>query len=143
MDALKAGLKNEKNKAKAKIKELRITGREQALMRFDAAVVRINDLKDKVNAEIVKLDASGIDTTDAKNFVATAETKLATAQSNIAQASTLLSGSTNQLSAANKTQLQTLAKDTQTLIVDAHQALNDAVNSLKDAVKAQNTTTNQ
>ena len=141
MEALKATLKKGKSTAMTQIKQLRLSNREEALTRFDAAVTRISNIESNVNAEIAKLDATGINTTDAKNFVATAETKLTSAQSDIAQINTLLAGTTNQLSAANKTKLQTLAKDTQTLLVDARQALNDAVKSLKEAAKVQTTPT--
>src|ERR1035437_3915418 len=40
MDALKASFKNEKDKVQAKMKQVRLTGREEALTRFDAAVAR-------------------------------------------------------------------------------------------------------
>ena len=137
LDALKASLKNEKNKATAQLKQMRLNGREEALTRFDNAVARISTLEDKVNLQITKISAKNIDTTAAKNFVATADTDLNNAKAKITEATTLLAGSTNQLTKENKVKLQTLAKDTQTLIVQARQSLNDAVKSLKDAVKAQ------
>jgi hypothetical protein len=135
LEALREQLKNEKDAAKARIKEARINGRENALQRFDAAVARISALKDRVNVRIAALEAKGVDVTNAKIFVATAETKLTAAAGKITEINALLAVSINELSAADKTKLRTLANDTQTLIKDAHQALRDAVKSLKDMLK--------
>lgn len=136
MEALRESIKNEKDVEKAKIKELRINGRENALQRFDAAVIRISDLKDRVNTQITKLEAKGINVTNAKVFVATAETKLTNAKNKIAEINALLALSINELTPENKTKLRTLAQETQTLIVEAHGALGDAIKSLKEEIKA-------
>ena len=50
---LKAKIKEEKDGAKARIKELRVVGREKALERFDAAVERMNNLKNKGKEPII------------------------------------------------------------------------------------------
>ncbi len=131
MEAMRATLKTEKDAAKAKIAETRIEGREKALERFDGAVLRMKNLKDRVNAEITKLTAKGVNVTVAKALVVTAETKLAAATVKIAEANALLALSTEKLSKENKTKLMTLAKETQSLIKEAHEALNDAIKSLK------------
>jgi len=135
MDALRVQIKGEKDAAKARIKELRITGREQALTRFDTAVERINNLKNKVDAYILTLEAKGLDTAEAKSFLATANAKLNDATAKIAEMNALLSASIDELSKENRTKLVTLAQDTQKLIREAHLALGDAVKSLKDAVR--------
>ena len=75
IDALKAGVKKEKDGIKAKIEESRIAGRENALARFNGAVEKINNLNDRVSAQITKLEAKGVDVTNAKNFETIVETK--------------------------------------------------------------------
>jgi uncharacterized phage infection (PIP) family protein YhgE len=135
MNALRVQIKGEKDAAQAKIKELRITGREQALTRFDTAVERINNLRNKVDAYILTLEAKGLDTAEAKSFLTTANAKLNDATAKIAEMNALLSASINQLSKEDKTNLVTLAQDTQKLVREAHLALVDAVKSLKDIVK--------
>lgn len=134
--ALKESIKNEKDAAKAKMAELRITGREQALIRFDNAVSRMNSLSDKLSALITKLSAKGINTTEAESYLGTAKAKIADVSNKIAQMNALLAKSAGELTAENKTTLRTLAQDTQTLIKEAHSALISGVKSLKDQVKA-------
>ncbi|MCX6752654.1 MAG: hypothetical protein NTZ87_04135 [Candidatus Nomurabacteria bacterium] len=134
IEDLKTKIKNEKDVAKAKVAELRITGRENALQRFDEAVARIDDLKDKINVQIDRFSSKGMDTTDAKDFVATAETKLTDAKTKTGEAGVLLSASVSKLTADDKTKLKTLAEDIQTLIDDSHDALNNAIKSLKDTI---------
>lgn len=135
MSDLREKLKGEKDRVKAKIKEARITGREKALARFDGAITRLNILKNRINAQIAKLEVKGVNVTDAKNFMATAQTKLDAADAKMAEINALLAVSIDQLSADNKTKLRTLAQDTQTLLKDAHDAMKDAVKSLKKQVK--------
>ena len=135
-DARREEIKQKMEDLREKIKEERITGREKALERFEAAVERMNTLKDRVNDYIIKLEAKGVDVANAKNFVATAETKLNAAVVKITEANTLLSASIDELTSEDKTKLRTLAQETQTLIKEAHQALNDAIKSLKEALKA-------
>jgi hypothetical protein len=135
-NALKEQIKSEKDAVKAKIKELRITGREQALGRFDDAVARIGELKNKVNTQISNFEAKGVDTTSAKSFVATADTKLTEAKNKVVEINNLLATSINELTLENKTKLRTLTQETQTLIVASHNALKDAIKSLREAVKA-------
>ena len=135
MDTLRANIKLEKDAVKAKIKETRVAVRENALKRFDEAVVRINNLKDRVNTQITKLLAKGVDTTNAENLVATAETKLSDIKTKIAEANALLAVSVDELTAENKTALKTMVKEIETMLRDAHKALNDAVKALKDAAK--------
>ncbi|HTE48523.1 MAG TPA: hypothetical protein VK675_01285 [Candidatus Paceibacterota bacterium] len=133
---LKEQIKKEKNDVQVKIKMVRVAGRENALARLDAAVLRITNLKVKVVAEIAKLEAKGVDVSSAKNSVATAETKLTAANEKIAEINTLLSASINELVKGDKTKLRTLGQDTETLIKDAHLALIDAIKSLKEGLKA-------
>ena len=135
MKTLREQLKGEKDAAKAKIKEARIAGREKALEKFDGAIKRMNTLKDKINEHIAKLEVKGVDVTDAKNFVATAQTKIDAADAKIAEMNALLATSVDQLNADNKTKFRTLAKEAQALIKEAHGALKDAVKSLKGQVK--------
>ena len=130
---LREQIKSEKDAAKAKIKESRIIGRENALKKFDALILRINNLKDKVNAQITKSKTNGVDVATAEGLVATAETKLVDAKAKIAEVSTLLSGSANELTKENKNTLKTLMKEIETLTKDAYRALNDAIKSLKEA----------
>ena len=136
MKDLRDKIKEEKDTVRAKIKELRITGREKALERFDAAVERINGLKVRVDAQITKLEARGVDVINAENFVATAEIKLSDAKTKIVEANALLALSIDELGAENRTKLATLAKEVQSLIKEAHRALNDAIKSLKEAMRA-------
>ena len=132
---MKTNIKLEKDAAKAKIKEKRIVGRENALKRFDEAVLRISNLKDKVSAQVEKFVAKGVDTASAEDFVATAETKLSEAKAKIIEANALFSVSIDELTAENKTALKTLVKDIETLIRNAHKALNDGIKALKDAAR--------
>lgn len=143
MEDLRAQVKEEKNALTSRVKEERIVGREKALERFDGAIFRVNNLKERVNEHIAKLEAKGVDVTEAINFVAIAESKLGDAQVKIVEANNLLSLSIEKLTKENKTQLVTLMKDTQSLIKEAHRALIDAVKSLKESVKVEiiNTTT--
>lgn len=134
-DKLRINIKNEKDAVMARNQEMRIVGREKALERFDTAVERINNLKDKINTRIANLEAKGVVVEGAKNFIATVETKLNVIDTKIIEINTILSASINELTLENKTQLRTLAQDTQTLIKEAHQALNDAIKSLKDNLK--------
>ncbi len=134
-EALKESIKNEKDTTKAKAAEERITGREKALERFDTAVEKMNTLKDKVNAQITKLETKGVDTSNAKNLMVVVEAKLIEINGKITEANALFAGSTNQLTIENKTKLLTLNKDIQKLIKEVHQSFNDAVKSLKQALK--------
>ena len=135
LDALKTNIKKDKNKVQANIKEIRLTAREKALENFDTSITRISDLENKVNAQIIKLETKGVVTTDAKTFLATAETETTEAKSKIAEIDTLLTTSINELTAENKAKLKILSQDTQTLIQKAHQAINSTIESLKDATK--------
>lgn len=135
MEALREKIKEEKNTIKAKIKEERVIGREKALERFDKAVEKISELKDKVSAQITKLEAKGVDVTNAKAFVIIAETKLTDTKTKIAEAHILLSTSIDQLSKENKTTLRNLTQEIQTLLKESHGALIDALKSLKNGVK--------
>jgi phosphoribosylformylglycinamidine (FGAM) synthase-like enzyme len=135
MKALREGLKNEKDKAKAKIKEIRIASREKVLTRFDEAVKHLTALKERVGTQITNLGAKGVDTVAAKAFVVVAETNLETINTKITTASDLMAKSTNALTAEEKTTLKTLATDIQNLIKATRQSLGDAVKSLKENVK--------
>ncbi len=134
-ETLKESIKNEKNTIKAKAEEERITGREKALERFDAAVEKMNVLKDKVSTQITKLEVKGVDTSGTKNLMVTAEIKLIEINGKITEANALFAGSTNQLTTENKAKLLILNKDIQSLIKEVHQSFNDAVKSLKQALK--------
>lgn len=136
MEDLKVKIKGEKDEVKAKIKEVRITGRENTLKKFDATIEKINNLKERVNAQITKFEAKGVDVANAKSFATTAETKLIDAKNKIAEINTLLVASVNELSKTSKAKLKILTKDTQTLIVEVNKALKDATKSLKNATKS-------
>ena len=136
MDALKVKMQTEKSKVKAAILETRITGREEVLQKFDTDIEKLNTLESNVNTKITKMEAQGVDTTEAKAQVLIADGKIAEAKGKIAEASTLLSNSSNELTKENKAQLKQLTMDIQTLVTDTHAALNQAVQSLK--VKLQN-----
>ena len=136
MENLRESIKEEKDKVKAQVKENRIIGRENALMVFDNVIARLNLLKERVSAQIAKLEAKGVDTIEAESLTAEAETKLDAAKVKIIEINTLLAASTDEISAENKTKLKTLRDETQVLIKDARNALKDAIKSLRDAVKA-------
>ena len=131
---LKVKIKEEKDAVKEKIKETRITGRENALQKFDAAVARVSSLSDKINSQITKLKAKGVNVINAENFMTTAETKLADAKTKIADANILFSNSINELTADKKATLKKLTQDIQTLLNDARSALNATIKSLKEAL---------
>src|SRR3989338_1017964 len=130
LEALKEGIKTEKDAKKAQIKELRITGREKALERFDKAVERLNALIEKTNTVIVKFKAKAVDTADAEGFLSAAKTKLDSAKAKIVEVNALLAASINELSLENKTKLRTLTQETQALLKTVHSTLKDAVKSL-------------
>lgn len=135
MQNLREKIKEEKDASKARIKELRIVGREKALERFDMAIEKMTNLKNRVNDHMAKFEAKGVNVAEVKSFVATAEAKLGEAGVKIAEANALLSVSIDQLTAQNKITLRTLAKEIQDLIKETHRALNDAIKALKDTVK--------
>ena len=135
IEGLRAKIKDERDTAKARIKEVRITGRENSLQRFDFALERIINLKERINNQIIKLKEKGINVTNAKNFLEIANTKLDGAEEKITEINKLLTASIDELTLENKTKLRTLAMETQTLLKDAHLALNDSIKSLKDEVK--------
>lgn len=141
IEALKTEIKTEKDQVKAKIMENRIVGREKALERFDTAIVRITEMKDRVNVFIDKLAEKDLGVPVAEDLVLKAEEKLAEANTKIDAASAILAASIDQLTEEDKTKLRTLAQETQTLLKEAHQYLIDAVKSLKDTLKAQKETT--
>src|SRR6185503_13519930 len=60
LKTLKEQIKSEKDANLAKIKMARVAGRENAMQRFDEAVSRITNLKNRVAAEITKLQAKGV-----------------------------------------------------------------------------------
>ena len=131
MQALRSDIANEKDEAKAKIKNDRLVGRAKALDRFDQIIAQVTNLKDRLNARIAKIDATGTDTSAAKAFVATAQTKLDDAKAKVVEIDTLLTNSIDQISKNDKTKLKTLTQEAQSLVKDAHNALKDAVKSLK------------
>lgn len=135
MEALRENIKGEKDAAKLKIKELRVTGREKALERFDGVIKRMTALSNKISEHIAKLELKGVNVTDAKSFLATAQEKLDAADAKTAEVNALLATSIDELSAENKTKLRTLTKETQALIKEAHLALKNAVKSLKENIK--------
>ncbi|HEV7702523.1 MAG TPA: hypothetical protein VGO63_03740 [Candidatus Paceibacterota bacterium] len=134
-EALRTGIMAEKDAAKAKIKEARLSIREKALERFGGAITRITGLKDRINTRISELEVKGVNVADAKAFMATAQAKLDAADEKTAEINAFLAVSIDQLSAENKAKLKTLAADTQTLLKEAHAALKDAIKSLKENVK--------
>jgi len=134
MEDLKVKFQLEKNKVKAKLLEKRVSGREEALKRFDKAIERITNLKEKVNSQITKLDAKGIDTEKAKSVLATTDAKILEIKQKVAEVSTILASTTNELTKENKDKLRQLTKDTQDLIKETHATLSDAIKSLKTSV---------
>ncbi|KKP75488.1 MAG: hypothetical protein UR72_C0005G0005 [Parcubacteria group bacterium GW2011_GWC1_35_21] len=126
-------LKREEIKTEIEIKREEL---KQKMRVFDNVIARLNLLKEKVSAQIIKLEAKGVDTIEAESLTAEAETKLDAAKAKIIEINALLAVSTNEISAENKTKLKTLRDETQVLIKDARNALKDAIKSLRDAVKA-------
>ena len=135
MESLRESIKNEKDAAKVKIKENRITGRQNALDRFDKAIEKISVPEARVNALIEKMAAKGVDVAKAKSFMQIVEAPLIEAKIKISEANTLFSVSINKLNAEQKNNLKTITKDIQTLINTAHQSLDNAVKALKNATK--------
>ncbi len=135
IDALKTDIQNEKDATKAKIKEDRVTSRAQAFDRFTKMEDNLVNLKDRVNAQIISIDAKGIDTTKAKTLIATVETNLTNIKTKITTAGAIMTVSIDAITTENKTTLKTLTEDIQKLINDTHKALNATVKLLKDAVK--------
>ena len=134
IEDLKTSIGKIKSKAKATLAQARIMGREDSLNRFDQAIEKITTLTDKVNSQITKLEAKGLNVQIAKDMVKTAEGQIVEAKQKVADASTILSASTNELSKADKEKITQISKDTQSLINAAHQSLNDAVQYLKTLV---------
>ena len=133
---LKEGIKNEKDQVRAKIKEARIIGREKVLAVFDKMTEKITNLKDRIVFQITKLEAKGVDTAKAEEFITVAEGKLGEAETKVAEINALLAISADQLSAENKASLRTLKEEVQNLIKETRQAFGNAVKSLKDSIQA-------
>ena len=135
LQGLKDKITNEKNKAKAKAKQDIVSGREEALVRFDDTIQRIEDQRTKVEKQVSKMEGQGTVISDEiKGLSVTAESKLNDARAKVVEINTLLAKSINQLSKEDKTKLQTLTKDTQGLIKDAQKALNDEVFGLRKLI---------
>lgn len=134
MEALRMKVGEEKDAVRAKAKEVRITGREKALERFDKIIENITKLKERISLKISALEEEGVDVTAAKAFVVTAETNLTAAKNKVIEINLLLAASVDVLTLENKTELRTLAQEAQKSIVEAHKALRDAVKSLKDSL---------
>src|SRR3989344_847738 len=132
---LKEKVKEERDAAKAKIKEVRIIGRENALQALDQAVEKISKLKLRIDTQISKLEAKGVDVSNSESILVAAETKIAEAETKIVEASALLSISLDELSMDNRVKLGTKVREIQLLIRDAHKALREAIKSLKDATR--------
>jgi|GEM_PF-2371819 len=136
MNALKIKVQTQVNKVKAKTQGDIITGREEALGRFDTAIQRVEDLKIKVENQVTKIESQGTTITDdIKGLSVTAESKLNDARAKVVEINTILAKSTNQLSKDDKTKLTTLTNDTQTLIKDAQGTLNNEVVAIKKLLK--------
>ena len=134
MEVLRESIKKEKNIAKAKTKTDIITGRENALNRFDQVVGNLTDLKDKINNQIAHLKTNNVDTTGAEAFIATSETRLNDLRARIVDAHTLFSASLNELTTADKTSLLNITNDIQSITNDIRDTLNNAIQSLKDSI---------
>jgi hypothetical protein len=139
MAELRASLKAEKNALKVKILEDRITGREKALERFDQAIERVENQKEKVEALIERFTAKGVETEKAVSLVTEADTKLYLAKEKTVEAHVLLSNSSEELTEEEKKVLQALSKEIQASIKTAHAKLNDAGKALKNAVSVRQT----
>jgi hypothetical protein len=139
IEALKAKVSAEKNKAKATLWSARMASREKVLNGFEKAMGNIIDNNlNRVKEYTTKLEGMGIDTTMAKTYTATAETKLAEAKTKIGEAYTLISNLSveKDLALADKTKLKTLSMEIQQLLKDSRNSLNMAVKSLKEGLKA-------
>ena len=132
---LKDKISTEKNQTKAKAKQAILVGREDALVRFDNAIQRIEDLRVKVEGQVTRMESQGIIVTDdLKGMSITAESKLNDARTKVVEANNLLAKSINQLSKDDKTKLASLTKDIQGLIKDAQKTLNDEVFGLRKLI---------
>ncbi len=136
-EKLREEAKTKMENLKAKIKDAaglkRYEGRENALHRFDEQVEKVMKLRDRVNGKISEFEAKGLEVSEAKTHVATADVKLEEAKTKIAEMNSLLGTSANELTAENKTKLSGLAKDAGKLLKEAYQELNMAVKILKTA----------
>ncbi len=135
-EALKESLKGEKDETKAKMQELRLELREKALMGFDNITNRLAEFSDKISGTIEKLNAKGVDTDDATDYVKTADSKLDEAKTKITEVNTLLGTSLNELTEGDKAKLKALKSEIQPLLQEAHESLKKAVETLKITVKA-------
>lgn len=132
LENLREKINSEKNQAKAKIKETRIAGREQALEKFDNVVLKVQNSKEKSEAQIAKMEAQGIVIpTLVKDLSITAETKISEAKIKILETSGILTTSANELSKENKAKIVTLTKEIQILINEGQKASSDQVKALK------------
>jgi hypothetical protein len=135
MQDLKDSISNEKNQSKAKLEMDRITGREEALKKFDGAVKKISDLDEKVNTEINNMEAQGVNVIEAKNLIAIAESNLNEANEQIAETEDLFSNSANELGVADKDNLKTLAGNIQNLVTESYQTLGNAIGALENTIQ--------
>jgi len=124
-----------KNKTKIEAGMAIISGREDALAKFDNAIAKLGILKDDVNTQIAKFELGGLKVENAKAEVDITTEKIAEAESKVADISTLFSNSASELFKDDKATLKQTAADIETLIQDAHSALNQAVLNLKEEMQ--------
>lgn len=136
IEKLKESLRMESDQAKAKLKNDRLTNRQNVLKRFDQILNIVEINTQRVNNLITKAEGLKIDTTKAKDNLLAVETKLKTAETKTSEISALLAISTNEITAEQKAKLQTLKKDFQNSIKEAHELLKNTVKDLKGEVKS-------
>ncbi len=105
--------------------------------RFEATLVREQEILNKINSRIVKTKADGKNTTDAEHFVSLAQNDLKNASSTLVSlkifaenAITQDLGSTTGVSKPNMDGMKNTANSIKKLIEDAHKNLEKAIHSL-------------
>lgn len=140
IEALKTAVRQETNTAQAQLKEEGLIGRELALARFDKAVDIVLGAIDRINAQFVRIEALGVNTTEAKKNLTDADAKLVAAENKILEAHAIFAVSATDLSSANKTKLRTLAKEAETLIKDSRALVISTIQLLKENIVKSKTT---
>lgn len=137
-DIMREEIKKEKDSIKMKISEARLENREKALEKFNNALDRVKNLRNRLNEQIKKVEALKIDTTLAKANVAMVDEKLKKAEENIIKINTILATKPNEITPETKKLLKTLSKETEDLLKLSYGVLRDTVKSLKEPIKNRN-----
>jgi hypothetical protein len=105
------------------------------IARYEAAIDRLGSLADRIESRITKIEAGGINESEAKELLTAAKTKIETAKISVANiASTTTNTSFGTTTATVKEDfeiIKTLMEKAKSDIKTAHAALIDVVNSLK------------